>query len=390
MSHSGADPARILHIWDTRVDSGINIDDLLEKAPVVQKAVSRVLVRQGNQKSLVQTCQHQLDQIISPFPTNPFARQFSKMRFRNLIKQEIATFNPDLIFFHFGQTAATYIKLAMKSKKPFVVALYGHDISVAIRKLRWRIKYRIFAKTEGRYLVLAEDVRQRVLDLGVRDSKISIYNWPLDIGPYLSVQRSPKSEKLRITIPGRLVEKKGHIYLFQALRLLNDRHIPVELTVIGYGDKKDYVKIAEDLNIMDQIRWVDTTDATIKGEFDKIYSQILQDSDLVVLPCTTSSEGDDEAGPALVLCLAQAAGVPVLTTAFRGHEISIADGITGLIANEADAEDLAEKIIWSIENPDAVRKIADAGKEEVRHIFDLDSSVHAIYELVTKDLANRS
>ena len=194
---------------------------------------------------------------------------------------------------------------------------------------------------------------------------------------------------MRITIPGRLVEKKGHIYLFQALRLLKDRDIPIELTVIGYGDRSEYVQITEDLGINEQIRWVDTTEATIKGEFDKIYSQILEDTDLVTLPCTTSSEGDNEAGPALVLCLAQAAGVPVLTTAFRGHEISIADGVTGLIAKEADAEDLAEKIIWSIENPNAVKKIADAGKEEVRRIFDLDSSVHAIYELITKDLVKR-
>ena len=310
----------------------------------------------------------------------------SKLRFRALVKREISNFNPDLIFFHFGQTAATYINLAVKSKKPFVVALYGHDISVAIRKLRWRIKYRIFAKTDGRYLVLAEDVRRRVLDLGVRDSKISTYNWPLDLSPYLSIERSKKTDRLRITIPGRLVEKKGHTYLFQAVKRLNNRNIPVDLTVIGYGDRADYVKLAEDLNIIDQIRWVDTTEATIKGEFDKIYSQVLKDTDLVVLPCVTSSEGDNEAGPALVLCLAQAAGVPVLTTAFRGHEISIEEGVTGLISKEADVEDLTEKIIWSIENTDAVEEIARAAKETVHRIFDLDSSINAIYEIITTDL----
>lgn len=377
---------KILHIWDTRVDSGINLDDLLERAPVTQKSLSRVLVRQGSQKALPQAFQHQLDQIISPFPQSIFARQMSKLRFRALVKREISNFNPDLIFFHFGQTAATYINLAVKSKKPFVVALYGHDISVAIRKLRWRIKYRIFAKTDGRYLVLAEDVRRRVLDLGVRDSKISTYNWPLDLSPYLSIERSKKTDRLRITIPGRLVEKKGHTYLFQAVKRLNNRNIPVDLTVIGYGDRADYVKLAEDLNIIDQIRWVDTTEATIKGEFDKIYSQVLKDTDLVVLPCVTSSEGDNEAGPALVLCLAQAAGVPVLTTAFRGHEISIEEGVTGLISKEADVEDLTEKIIWSIENTDAVEEIARAAKETVHRIFDLDSSINAIYEIITTDL----
>lgn len=380
---------KILHIWDTRVDSGINIDDLLERAPVIQKSLSRVLVRQGKQKALTQSFQHQLEQIVSPYPKGRLARLNSKMRFGNLVKKEIKDFQPDVIFFHFGQTAATYIKLAVKSKTPFVVALYGHDISVAIRKLRWRIKYRVFAKTDGRYLVLADDVRQRVLDLGVPDSKISIYNWPLNIEPYLAVIRSPRTDKLRITIPGRLVEKKGHIYLFQAIRLLKDRNIPVELTVIGYGDKSEYVKVAEELKIMDQIRWVDTTEATIKGEFDKIYSQVLADSDLVALPCITSSEGDNEAGPALVLCLAQAAGVPVLTTAFRGHEISIEENVTGLIAREGNVEDLVEKIIWVTENPAALAKMAATAKENVRRIFDLGASVNAIYEIITRDIPRR-
>jgi glycosyltransferase involved in cell wall biosynthesis len=380
---------RILHIWDTRVDSGINLDDLLERAPVIQKSLSRVLVRQGKQKALPQSFQHQLDQIVSPYPKSRFARLISKMQFRRFVKQEIKDFKPDLIFFHFGQTAATYIRLAVKSNTPFVVALYGHDISVAIRKLRWRIKYRIFAKTNGRFLVLADDVRRRVLDLGVRESKISIYNWPLDLGPYLSVQRTLRTKKLRITIPGRLVEKKGHIYLFQALQLLKNRHISVELTVIGYGDVTNYVKVAEDLQIMDQIRWVDTTQATIKGEFDKVYSRVLAESDLIALPCVTSSEGDNEAGPALVLCLAQAAGVPVLTTAFRGHEISIEEDVTGLIAREGNVEDLVEKIIWVIENPDAVEKITVNAKENVRRIFDLDSSVNTLYEIVSRDIVRR-
>jgi len=374
---------RVLHIWDTKMDSGLNIDDLLERAPLIQRSVSRVLVSQGAKKPMDQRSQHQLDTVLSPYPENPVARQISKLKFRALLKQEIKSFKPDLIFFHFGQTAATYIKLVRKYRVPFIVAIYGHDISVALNQLRWRLKYKIFAKSDGRFLVLAADVKRRLTDLKISASNIDLYNYPIDISPYLDAAKVLRSDHFRLTIPGRLVEKKGHIFLFEALRILKERNIFVHLNVVGYGGNRDYYqKLASELGVNDQINWIDTTQATIQGNFDRLYRQILEETDLVVLPCVTSGEGDNEAGPALVLCLAQAASTPVLTTPFKGHEISITDGVTGLLSAEGDSVDIANKIEWAIDNPDQLSAIANAGKLFVRNLFDQDANISHVFELI--------
>lgn len=365
------------------MDSGLNIDDLLERAPLNQISVSRVLIRQGQGKLIEQHYQHQLNAVLSPFPLNPFARQLSKLEFRALLKREIKTFNPDLVFFHFGQTAATYIKLVRKFGVPFIVAIYGHDISVALNKLRWRLKYRIFAKSNGCFLVLAEDVKRRLTELKVNESNIKLYKYPMDINSYLDAEKVQGDDRFRVTIPGRLVEKKGHMFLFQALNILKSRNIVVHLNVVGYGgDWTHYQGLASEIGIDDQISWIDTTQATIQGKFDQLYRQVLEKTDLVVLPCVTSSEGDNEAGPALVLCLAQASGTPVLTTPFKGHEVSIADGVTGLLSAEGDSIDLANRIAWAITNPDQLKAISEAGKKSVRDLFDQDANINSIYQII--------
>ena len=371
------------------MDSGLNIDDLLERTPLIQRAVVRVLVGRGAAKPMDQYRQHALETVLSPYPANPIARQISKFKFRLLLIREIKSFNPNLVVFHFGQTASTYIKLVQRFRTPFLVAIYGHDISVALNQARWRLKYKIFAKSNGKFLVLAEDVKRRLMEMKVSETNIKLYNYPIDITPYLNSSKVPRGNDFRLTIPGRLVEKKGHLFLFKALKILNEHKISTHLNVVGYGGNLGYYQShAIDLGVNDLINWIDTTEATIQGNFDQLYRKVLDETDLVVLPCITSSEGDNEAGPALVLCLAQASGTPVLTTPFKGHEISITDGVTGLLSIEGDSILLANKIAWAIENPLELSMIAKAGELLVRDLFNQEANIDALYKILVEKLVS--
>jgi glycosyltransferase involved in cell wall biosynthesis len=376
----------VLHVWDTRVDSGLNLDDSLIDTPIEQRIVSRVSVHQRTKSTLQESSTHNLKQIKSPYPENIFLRFYSQAVFKRQVISAITDYQPDLIFFHFGQCAVRFVKAIEKLKIPFVVALYGHDLSVALQSKRWRKKYRIFARTNGGFLVLAEDSRKRLLLMGVPNNQISLYVFPLDIERFLKVERKPASSVFRVTIPGRFVEKKGHKYLLEAISLLKVRQILIHLTILGYGDRETYLDYIEALGIQDQVSWVDTSEATIKGEFNTLYADVLSQSDLVALPCTTSIDGDNEAGPALVLCLAQAAGVPVMTTAFEGHEVSIVSGITGLIANEKDSHDLANKIEWIISHPMEIAEIAHNGRELIQRMFGFKITVEKLYTILKAEM----
>ncbi len=59
-----------------------------------------------------------------------------------------------------------------------------------------------------------------------------------------------------------------------------------------------------------------------------------------------------------------AVGKPVISTALESIEGVIIDGETGLVA-KPDAEDIAEKILWLIENPSIRDKIGKNAREKV-------------------------
>jgi colanic acid/amylovoran biosynthesis glycosyltransferase len=369
---------KVLHVWDTRVNSGTNLDDSLENSPITQRIVSRVSVRQGGDSTLQQSSMYDLEKIQSPFPKNISLRFISHQKFKRQVMDEIRSFHPDLIVFHFGQCAARFMRKLKKMDIPFVVAFYGHDLSVALKSKRWRFRYKIFTETNGGFLVLANDPRSRLISLGIPENQILMYSFPLEIAPYLEIENKSSSKTFRITIPGRFVEKKGHKYLFEAIHLLKNSQIHIHLTVLGYGERQNYFQEIQSLGIQDQITWVDTSEATINGEFNQVYAETLSQTDLVVLPCTTSIDGDNEAGPALVLCLAQAAGVPVITTAFEGHEVSIIPGSTGFIVSEKNSQELANLIEWSINHPAEIAEIAQNARKLVQSLFDFSGSVEKI------------
>lgn len=380
---SVATPKRVMHIWDLRVDSGANIDDALAATGIVQISVSRILVRNSALEGITNHALETISELKSPYPRNIFFRKLSKIRFRSFVKSQILTFKPDVIYFHFGQTAASLIKYLGKFHIPFIVAFYGHDISVALRQPRWIKKYAIFTKTSGRFLVLSNDVKKRVTKLGIDPSRVTEYNYPLDLSLYLAVQKEPTKSIYTITIPGRLVEKKGHKVLFEAVSHLKTFGKDVNLRVLGYGNSwSNFQEFASQLAIENRIEWIDSSESTVNGSFNSLYASVLTTTDLVVLPSITSSDGDDEAGPALVLCLAQASGTAVLTTPFEGHEISITDGETGFLSRESDPIDLAEKILFCINNPNLVEKVAQQGKMHVQEVFDKQRNLGIILNVI--------
>lgn len=384
---NGKNPtAKILHVWDTKVNSNLNIDDLLQHTSLIQKSIARVFIASSKEIFKSQTYQHLLSQIVSPYPEGLLRRIVSRYRFRRLLLDEIEDFGPDIIFVHFGQTAASLMTLLMRQEKTIVVALYGQDIGVGLRKIRWRIKYRIFPKSGAKFLVLSEDVKSKLIALNVDPSLIAVYNYPINVRPYLKVVKSTNDGLFRITIPGRLVEKKGHRYLFEAMKILRTQEILTHLNVVGYGENLgQFQELAITFGIESQITWIDTSEATIHGRFDDLYSEVLAQTDLVVLPCVTSDGGDIEAGPALVLCLAQIAGVPVLTTPFSGHEVSIVNGRTGFTVNERDVNELANKIAWCINNSFEVETIASQAREHALKVFDQERDVAKLGEILLED-----
>jgi glycosyltransferase involved in cell wall biosynthesis len=67
---------------------------------------------------------------------------------------------------------------------------------------------------------------------------------------------------------------------------------------------------------------------------------------------------------------AMASGRPIVATAVNGVVDIVEPGTTGFLAPPADPETLARHIVWLLRNPDAARRMGEAGRERARSLFD--------------------
>jgi glycosyltransferase involved in cell wall biosynthesis len=140
-----------------------------------------------------------------------------------------------------------------------------------------------------------------------------------------------------ITSVGRLVPWKGFEELIEAIATLTDTIPDISLVIIGDGPMHDaLVQKAEACGVRDRVRLVgklgkDALGAAIKG------------SDLFVL--NTQYEGLSHQ-----LLEVMDLGIPIVTTNIGGNPELITDGISGVLVEVGDTQELAKAIKHVITN----------------------------------------
>ncbi|MFM1771013.1 MAG: hypothetical protein RLZZ71_155 [Bacteroidota bacterium] len=150
------------------------------------------------------------------------------------------------------------------------------------------------------------------------------------------------SHSLTIASGGRLNNEKGFGILLDALALVYKKFPKVNLDIYGDGpDRKKFQRKAEELGIIEKVNFL--------GNLNNVgVHQVLSRADIFCFP-TYSSEGFPK-----VIIEAMAHGLPVLSTNVSVIPSLIASQSIqcGKIVNTKDSEDLANKILYYLENPE--------------------------------------
>ncbi len=247
---------------------------------------------------------------------------------------------PDLIICH-GNRAVSFAS-AYKQKNLSIIGV-SHNYSY---KHLYKCDY---------ILVLTSKLKEHLIQHGINKQRL------LSIPNMIRVMHEYKASptyKSPIIIGsfGRFVHKKGFIYLIEAIKLLKQDNHNVQLLLGGDGPEKDFlVQKTKELQLEECIKfygWVHDKDIF----FQKI--------DLFCLPSTIEPFG-------IILLEAMEHSKPIIATKSGGPEEIIRNNLDGLLTEIESSQDLADKLLYAINNHKKTEQLAQSAHARLKENFDI-------------------
>jgi glycosyltransferase involved in cell wall biosynthesis len=282
---------------------------------------------------------------------------------------------PRLIHAHFFNDGLDALRLGRKLGIPVVTTVHGHDITKNANAVAQSSGNRRFFSEVDRVIAVSNFIAQAALERGCPPAKLVQHYIGIDVEKFtLEKQESRRPSLLFV---GRLVEKKGCTYLLQAMSRLKPRFPDLRLTIIGEGGLRAELQAEAEARELD----VEFTGALgaerIRDELSRCW--------LFAAPSVTAASGDAE-GLGMVFLEAQALGTPVVSFRSGGVVEAVEDGVTGLLCEERDVEQLAENIAMLLDNSGLRHNMGQQGRLRVTQQFDIRkqcASLERIYREVS-------
>lgn len=234
-----------------------------------------------------------------------------------------------------------------------------------------RLRHRAQSALIDQYIAVSDAVAQRLSgDLGIRASRITVVRNGIDADPFQCGPEPDFREALG-GVPGRplvltvarLHSQKGHEYLLQAARLVEDA------VFLFAGEGPERLK----LEALSRTLGLDRRVHFLGHRTD--VPRLLANCDIFVLPSLYE-------GFPLVILEAMAAGRPIVSTRIGGTDEAVVHGESGLLVPPEDPQGLAQGILEHCRNPEIAARMAARARARVVETFSARvtaSSVAAVY-----------
>lgn len=242
---------------------------------------------------------------------------------------------------------------------PYVVQGHGIDLSAALRYPEMAERYKRYRSAQN-ILTRCEFHRRRLIGLGLPAERIGVNPGGVDV-PERLVARGPHAAKRFLAI-GRMVAKKGPIYLLQAFRLHAEQDPDALLDYIGDGELLSAVRqFVDAAGLTGRVRLHGAASNEVKDELLRTCGIFVQHS------VTDPDTGDEEGLPAAIQ-EAMAHGMAVVGTKHSGIPEAVEHGVTGLLVAERDTQGMANALAHVSQTEDW-RRFGANGREKARRIY---------------------
>ncbi len=281
----------------------------------------------------------------------------------------------DLVHAQFADSAASLALLAaMLLDLPFSFTAHAYDIftpQVIFKEKMQRASFIITCTQYNRQYLLEKYPE-------IDAAKIFVNLHGINLAKFRREAKPKGSPPLILTV-GRLVQKKGIALLVFACKLLKEQGVSFRCRIIGDGPERPRLEMQIRLNHL--LDCVEITGFLPPTEVKQAY----QEARLFVLPCIVDEEGNRDGIPN-VLAEAMAMEVPVISTAISGIPELVENGISGILLEQPDAAELAEKIRTLLASPKKRSQLAKAGRQRVEEIFDAERNLQQLKDIFFSQL----
>ncbi|MCJ7813481.1 glycosyltransferase, partial [bacterium] len=271
---------------------------------------------------------------------------------------------PDIVHTHlihatlYGRTAAILAGVR-------IILTTEHNASNWQKKYFFiHLLYRLTAKTDQKIFAVSKYVKERMVEIGkMGESKIIVLYNGTQINDILDFDSTENTQIMKYSRPligtvGRLIPIKGHRFFIEsAVEIIKYFH-QANFLLLGGGELELCLKKqAIQLGIENHVHFLG---------FQRHILQYLRTMDVFVFP---SLEGE---GLPTVLFEAMAFNVPIVATSVRSVMEIIKHQESGMLVEPENTAQLAEAVVYLLQNPDQARRLQIQANKVVKKRFDID------------------
>lgn len=265
----------------------------------------------------------------------------------------------------------------------YLVFAHGYEFE-KVRGLFWahRLYLKIFGRAE-KVIANSEDTRLRLIRFGVSPEKIEVLFPAVGLERYRPcevpssyLEKTRLSNRLILLTVGRLIERKGHDRVIEALPEIIQAFPNVLYGIVGVGpEEKILRRQVASLGLENDVRFMGKV-----GDEELLY--LYNACKIFLMPSREIPDGGHVEGFGIVYLEAHACGKPVIGGRSGGIGEAIREGATGFLVDPNSSREIAEKVIFLLSHPEEAEAMGRRGLEWARTAFDTERYVEQAYRFL--------
>jgi phosphatidylinositol alpha-1,6-mannosyltransferase len=264
---------------------------------------------------------------------------------------------------------------------PYFVSCHGMDILTAAENPRKKkLMNKILEQTSG-IIANSEFTKNELIKLGVLENKIKI------IYPCVAKKDGIASDKILeiknrlgladkkiILTVGRLVARKSQDKVIEAMPKILEKIPNALYVVVGDGPESEKLKAqSEKLKLENNILFTGEISEEKKSAFYQL-------CDVFIM--TPRQIGPDVEGFGTVYLEANQFGKPVVAGRSGGVDEAVSDGVTGIVVDSENVNQIAEAVIKILSDEGLAKKMGEQGRERVEKEFNWEVQTEKLKKIL--------